>query len=225
MRQKMDLLDKHREWIDPWNLIHEKPLPYYSENGITFLAVLVYLEVKSGHKITENDIIFIKTAISYHDRGDGIYSQTPTATRVGSHDTLIGIAYLKNVIGETQDISPYGKLMHPKDIILLDHLRGRKWAKYGLWFLYLTVVWSCFNKWKIRNGDVGKNIMPDVFRATDTKILALLKFELVPMDKTRAVCELLLRYNWGENHWIKILNTYFKILDHPINIAAKKFFV
>ena len=224
-------------FTDKYGLTITKPYGNTQENAFLYTVELFVILRNKGRDTSRIEFI-IETALSEMYEGNGIYKQNPSyphpmmhisSNAKMSHDQLTAIMVYfaitgrKDKIREIMDRFTFGisynntgtKLVgwHPRDLIFYHILNGSKLAYIFLPLLYIITFFTFIKDKKHR--------AHGTFKKTDGEILYYIKRESTNIFKYIDVfCNLLIKIRFGS--WDKVFSTYFKQLDHPINIIRNK---
>jgi len=195
-------------WLDKDGLLHLDPQPSDSDNGILFLVEFYILKHLQG-KLTLDDQQNFKRAIDKLETfpNTGTYYQRPDSfENVGSHDNATAIASFSYLVGlsDYQRLTITRKLMHPRDVIFYNYLKGSFIAKLLLPITCLFQIITCLRS---KEETSGKLLTFVRTRCTmDRSII---------MRGCAKICDWILAKKYGSKHWHKIFSIYFKNEDHP----------
>jgi hypothetical protein len=135
-----------------------------------------------------------------------------------NHSALISVSQIYGLKYHTTFFYKYWwRRVHPRDLIFYIHSLGGIWRLLALPFiplLSLIMILGAFPKYK--------NIDGQLVLATDGKLLSWLRLHTGNFPLTKRVYDYIIRVNYGS--WTTIFGTYFRDVNHPNNIYARKIY-
>lgn len=209
------------DFMDKQGFIHHS-IEKDSENGIlfsTYYYILISLlnpfnKIKYGNLITN----LIEKLETEPDSGQFFMTCNPNDSEdLASHDNLTAIIcaskfFNKDFINKIRFSKNY---IHPRDIIFFLYIKNNILGKLLLPILSLIMIIQTIPKYKIINNSK--------YLRTDGLLLSFIRCKTFKLNITyKLMCYLLKKFHKVKNPYSYIFSIYFKDVNHPINIIAKK---